>query len=448
MPKIRSILIANRGEIAVRIIRTLKRLGIKAIAVYSEADKNSPHVKFADEAYHIGPSIPIYSYLNIDALKEAIVRSKADAVHPGYGFLSESARFAKAVEDLGVIWIGPPYKTMEMLESKTWLRKKAASLDIPVVPGSMGTVTLDEAYRYADVLGYPVLIKADRGGGGKGIKLVKSRDDLRDAYESAVREAFNAFGSKDVYIEKYIYRPRHIEVQVLMDLHGNVVTLGERECSIQRRYQKIIEEAPSPVVNRRTREYISIMAAKIVKEVGCFNACTVEFIRDQDGNFYLTEINKRIQVEHPVTEMLTGVDIVEQQVRIASGERLNIGSVYNLEGHAIEARVYAEDPDSFIPSPGRINKLYLPAMENVRIDHALEEGTLITHYYDPLIAKVIAYGKTRSDAINTLVNALRSTIIDGIKTSIPFLLRILSYDKFLAGDIDTQLVERELIVKK
>ncbi|PWV37792.1 MAG: biotin carboxylase [Desulfurococcaceae archaeon] len=445
MSKIKSVLIANRGEIAVRVIRTLKRMGIKAVAVYSDADKNSLHVKLADEAYHIGPSIPIYSYLNIEALKEAIIRSRVDAVHPGYGFLSENAKFAKAVEDLGVIWIGPPYRTMEKLESKTWLRKIASSIDIPVIPGSIGTITFEEAFKYGESLGYPVLIKADRGGGGKGIKLVKTKNELKEAYESAVREAFNAFGSSEVYIEKYIYRPRHIEVQVLMDYHGNVVTLGERECSIQRRYQKIIEEAPSVVVSKKVREYISNMAARIVKEVGCYNACTVEFIRDQDGNFYLTEINKRIQVEHPVTEMLTGIDIVEQQVRIASGEKLGINSVYEFQGHAIEARVYAEDPNTFIPSPGKITRLSLPDGSSVRIDHALEEGVTITPYYDPLIAKVISYGGSRIDAISNLRTALRGIVIDGIKTSVPFLLRILDHDKFVKGDIDTQLVERELV---
>jgi len=443
---IRKVLIANRGEIAVRIIRTLKKLGITSVAVYSDADKGALHTKIADEAYYIGPSNPLKSYLNVDAIIEAVKKSSADAVHPGYGFLAESYKLAKAVEDIGVIWIGPPSKVMERLESKTYLRSTASRLGIPVVPGSLKPVSKDEALKIAINIGFPVLLKADKGGGGKGIRKVSNPEELSVVFDSASREALLAFGSSDLYVEKYLDRPRHIEIQVLMDLYGNVVTLGERECSIQRRYQKIIEEAPSPVVDRKTREYLSQMASLIVREVGCLPACTVEFLRDNEGNFYISEINKRIQVEHPVTEMLTGVDIIEQQIRIMSGEQLSIKSVLEFNGVAIEARIYAEDPDNnFMPSPGVINYLEIPSIDNIRIDHALEIGTKIPPYYDPLIAKVIAKGENRLEAIERLKFALESFKINGIKTNISFIIKIIESPDFKKGEIDTQLVERKFL---
>jgi len=446
MPRINKLLIANRGEIAVRIIRTLKRLGIRTVAIYSDVDSNAMHVKMADEAYNIGPPNPLKSYLNIEAIIDIIKRSNVDAVHPGYGFLAENYNFAKAVEDLGIIWIGPPSKVMEKLESKTFLRSATAKIGVPVAPGSLGPVTKEEAMEMAKKIGFPVLLKADKGGGGKGIRKVNSPEELNVLFETASREALVAFGSDELYVEKYLERPRHIEVQVLMDLHGNIVTLGERECSLQRRYQKIIEEAPSPVVNKETRKYISQLATLIVREVGCINACTVEFLRDTAGNFYLSEINKRIQVEHPVTEMVTGIDIVEWQVRIASGEQLSLKNVEEFEGHAIEARVYAEDPDNnFMPSPGVITNLRIPEGKEVRIDHALEIGTRISPYYDPLVAKVVAYGRTRLEATYNLVNSLQEFKIQGIKTSIPFLLRLLRSEEFVSGEIDTQLVERKYL---
>jgi acetyl-CoA carboxylase biotin carboxylase subunit len=449
MPRINKVLIANRGEIAVRIIRTLKKLGIRSVAIYSDADSGAMHVKIANEAYNIGPPNPLKSYLNVEAIIEVAKRSNVDAVHPGYGFLAENYKFAKAVEDLGIIWIGPPSKVMEKLESKTFLRSAAAKVGVPVVPGSLRPITKEEVMETAKKIGFPVLLKADKGGGGKGIRKVNSPEELNTLFETASREALIAFGSDELYVEKYLERPRHIEVQVLMDQRGNIVTLGERECSLQRRYQKIIEEAPSPVVNKETREYISQLATLIVREVGCINACTVEFLRDMAGNFYLSEINKRIQVEHPVTEMVTGIDIVEWQVRIASGEQLSLKNVEEFGGHAIEARVYAEDPDNnFMPSPGVIVDLRIPERKEVRVDHALEIGTRIPPYYDPLIAKVIAHGRARLEAIHNLANALEEFKIQGIKTSIPFLLKLLRSEEFIGGEIDTQLVERKYLVRE
>jgi acetyl-CoA carboxylase biotin carboxylase subunit len=437
--KITKLLIANRGEIAVRIIRTCRRLGVKTIAIYTQVDSGAMHVRLADEAYSLG-SDP-YSYLNIYKIVEIAKRSGADAVHPGYGFLSEKAAFAKAIEDAGIIWVGPRWSVIEMLESKSVTRSIAHSIGVPVVPGALSPVTLTEAKKIAEELGFPILLKADRGGGGRGIRIIKSFEELEKLFNVAVEEMKTSFGSDKVYVEKFVPRARHIEVQILADHYGNVVALGERECSIQRRYQKVVEEAPSPIVTELERAKMYDYAVRFMKHVKYSNAGTIEFIRDEYGNFYLIEVNKRIQVEHPVTEMITGIDIVEQQIKIAEGRELEIReSVRKFNGHAIEARVYAEDPNTMLPSPGIITWVEFPRVEYVRIDHAIAPGTEITHFYDPMIAKVIAQGSTREEARVRLVKALSEFRIDGIKTSIPLLIEVLNTREFIEGRFDTQFL--------
>jgi acetyl-CoA carboxylase biotin carboxylase subunit len=437
--KITKLLIANRGEIAVRIIRTCRRLGVKTIAIYTQVDSGAMHVRLADEAYSLG-SDP-YSYLNIYKIVEIAKRSGADAVHPGYGFLSEKAAFAKAIEDAGIIWVGPRWSIIEMLESKSVTRSIAHSIGVPVVPGALSPVTLTEAKKIAEELGFPILLKADRGGGGRGIRIIKSFEELEKLFNVAVEEMKTSFGSDKVYVEKFVPRARHIEVQILADHYGNVVALGERECSIQRRYQKVVEEAPSPIVTELERAKMYDYAVRFMKHVKYSNAGTIEFIRDEYGNFYLIEVNKRIQVEHPVTEMITGIDIVEQQIKIAEGRELEIReSVRKFNGHAIEARVYAEDPNKMLPSPGIITWMEFPRVEYVRIDHAIAPGTEITHFYDPMIAKVIAQGSTREEARVRLVKALSEFRIDGIKTSIPLLIEVLNTREFIEGRFDTQFL--------
>jgi Acetyl/propionyl-CoA carboxylase, alpha subunit len=437
--KITKLLIANRGEIAVRIIRTCRRLGIKTIAIYTQVDSGAMHVRLADEAYSLG-SDP-YSYLNIYKIVEIAKRSGADAVHPGYGFLSEKAAFAKAVEDAGIIWVGPRWSIIDMLESKSVTRSIAHSIGVPVVPGALSPVTLAEAKKIAEELGFPILLKADRGGGGRGIRIIKSFEELEKLFNVAVEEMKTSFGSDKVYVEKFIPRARHIEVQILADHYGNVVALGERECSIQRRYQKVVEEAPSPIVTELERAKMYDYAVRFMKHVKYSNAGTIEFIRDEYGNFYLIEVNKRIQVEHPVTEMITGIDIVEQQIKIAEGRELEIReSVRKFNGHAIEARIYAEDPNTMLPSPGIITWVEFPRVEYVRIDHAIAPGIEITHFYDPMIAKVIAQGSTREEARVRLVKALSEFRIDGIKTSIPLLIEVLNTREFIEGRFDIQFL--------
>jgi acetyl-CoA carboxylase biotin carboxylase subunit len=445
--RISKLLIANRGEIAVRIIKTCRKLGIKAVAIYTQVDASAMHVRLADEAYSLG-SDP-YSYLDVHKIIEIVKRSGVDAVHPGYGFLSEKAVFAKAVEDAGVIWIGPRWSVIEMLESKSITRSIAHSLGIPVVPGTLGPITLAETRKVADELGFPVLLKADRGGGGRGIRIVRSPEELERLFKVAVEEIKTSFGSDKVYVEKFIPRARHIEVQILADQHGNVIALSERECSIQRRYQKVIEEAPSPIITESERMKIYDYSIRFMKHIKYSNAGTIEFIRDENGNLYLIEVNKRIQVEHPVTEMITGVDIVEQQIKIAEGRELEIKeSIYKFNGHAIEARVYAEDPNTMLPSPGIITWLEFPRNEYVRIDHALAPGIEISHFYDPMIAKVIAWGSTREEARLRLVKALSEFKINGIKTSIPLLIDILVTREFIEGKFDTQFLTEFLNKRK
>jgi len=447
---VRKVLIANRGEIVVRVMKTCRRLGIETVAVYSDADRNMCYLKEAGEARHIGASNPLKSYLNIEAILAAAKESGADAIHPGYGFLSESSSFADAVVAAGITWIGPPPAVLTAIDSKCYCRKIASDAGIWVIPGTIETISsADDVRRYAAEHGYPLVLKLDKGGGGKGIEIV--RDDLQvgEAFERLSRIGMLAFGHPESYLEKEVISPRHIEIQFLADGSGDCVCLGERECSIQRRHQKIIEESPSTVVKETDRELLFASSAKLAAAMGYRGAGTMEFLRSIEGRYYFMEVNARLQVEHPVTEFLTGVDIVEQQLRIASGEKLELKQAdVRLRGHAIEARIYAEDPVSFCPSPGTISNLRFPATDPayLRIDHALEAGAAVPPYYDPLLAKVIAWAKSRGDAIGILVKALSEFVIEGIQTTIPANLLILNSPKYRDGDIDTGFID-ELYAK-
>jgi acetyl/propionyl-CoA carboxylase alpha subunit len=442
---IKKLLIANRGEIVVRVMRTCKKLGIKTVAVYSDADRNMFYLKDADEACHIGPSNPVKSYLNIEAILGAAKQSGADAIHPGYGFLSENSLFADAVVGDGMTWVGPPPAVLRAIDSKCFCRKIATDAGVPVIPGTTETISsVDDICRFASEHGYPLILKLDKGGGGKGIEVV--RDDLQtlEAFERLSRIGMLAFGHPEAYIEKQVLHPRHIEIQFLADWFGNCVCLGERECSIQRRYQKIIEESPSLVVGETDRAMLFDWSSKLAGAMGYQGAGTMEFLRAADGRFYFMEVNARLQVEHPVTEFLTGIDIVERQLKIAGGEKLELRqSDVLFRGHAIEARIYAEDPVSFCPSPGTITTLHLPAVDpkHLRIDHAIEAGASMPPYYDPLLAKVIVWGENRREAVDRLAKALSEFQLEGIKTTVPTNLLILSSPKFLMGDFDTGFIE-------
>ena len=441
---IRKLLIANRGEIVARVIRTCRRLGIGTVAVYSDADSGFSYLKEADESHRIGPSNPIKSYLNMEAILGAVEASGADAVHPGYGFLSENSLFAEAVVGRGATWVGPPPAILKAIDSKSYCRKIAGEAGVPFVPGTVGTVgKSDEILRFASEAGYPVVLKLDMGGGGKGIEQVDREDQVKEAFERLSRIGLMAFGHPECYVEKRIVNPRHIEIQFLADGGGRCICLGERECSIQRRYQKIIEESPSPAVTEAEREELFRHTFNLVKAMGYVGAGTMEFLRSEDRRYYFMEVNARLQVEHPVTEFLTGMDIVESQLRIAAGEPLRIGQEdVKFDGHAIEARVYAEDPVSFCPSPGTITRLQLPGTDEgrLRIDHALEEGAAVPPYYDPLLAKVIAWGETREAAVLRLKKGLSDFSIEGIKSTIPANLLILSSREFAEGNIHTGFI--------
>ena len=445
MSSLAKVLIANRGEIAVRVIRTCRKMGLRTVAVFSDADANSPHVRLADESYHLGPSNPLKSYLNLDRLAEAIEKTKADLVHPGYGFLAENAEFAKMVTRLGATWVGPPGDLMDKLASKTYSRKMAREAGIPIIPGTLEPISAHELEQVAHQIGFPMLIKPDRGGGGKGTKLIKSPEELTtEAFSSAAREAQYGFGRPDLYVERLLEKPRHIEVQVIADGSGNVYALGERECTIQRRYQKIIEEAPSPVISDRDRLHIYDLAKRYAGKIGYVNAGTVEMLRDSSGEFYFLEMNKRIQVEHPVTELTTGLDIVELQLRVALGEELPLKTDMKPVGHAIECRIYAEDPKTFMPSPGKITEFSAQQDGFTRLDHALEPGIIIPPYYDPLIAKAISYGDTREVSRIRMVEYLKNLRIEGVKTNIPFLTALLGSRNFIEGDFYTNWVNEVL----
>jgi acetyl-CoA carboxylase, biotin carboxylase subunit len=443
----KKILIANRGEIAVRVIRACHEMGIAAVAVYSEVDRASLHVRKADESYPIGPAAARESYLNIHKILDVAERSGADAVHPGYGFLSENAKFARACADAGVKFIGPTAAAMDAMGSKTRARQAMERAGVPFVPGtSRGLESYEQAEEVAARIGYPLMLKAAAGGGGKGMRLVQAPAELKSALEAARSEAERSFGDNEVYIEKAIVNPRHIEMQVLADEHGNTVYLGERECSLQRRHQKVVEEAPSPIVDPDMRRRMGEVAVRVAQAAGYTNAGTVEFLVDQHKNFYFLEMNTRLQVEHPVTELITGLDLVHLQIRIASGERLPFSQEeVKLRGHAIECRIYAEDPDNnYFPSPGKITLLLLPSGPGIRRDSGMYEGWTVPMDYDPLLAKLIGYGTDRDQAIGRLTRALNEYFVGGIKTNISLFRRILSDPEFRAAKIDTGFLDRLL----
>ena len=439
----KKILIANRGEIAVRVIRACRDLGITAVAIYSDVDRRALHVLKADEAYLVGPAPAAESYLNIESILAASRQAGADAIHPGYGFLSENAEFARACEKVGVKFIGPLAGAIEAMGSKTRARQQMEKAGVPFVPGtSRGIESLDEAREVAERIGYPVMLKAAAGGGGKGMRRVDNQREMASSLASAQSEAERAFGSGEVYLEKAIIDPRHIEIQVFADEHGNCVHLGERECSIQRRHQKVLEESPSPAVNDAMRERMGEIAVKAAKSVGYTNAGTIEFLADADNNFYFLEMNTRLQVEHPVTELAYGVDLVHLQIRIAAGEKLPFSQKdVQRRGHAIECRIYAED-ENYFPSPGKITALSEPAGPGIRLDSGVYEGWEVPVTYDPLLAKLVGYGPTREQAIARLRRAIGEYHIGGIKTNLPLFQRIFSDPEFALGKTDTGYLDR------
>jgi len=440
---IKKILIANRGEIAVRIIRACRELGIRTVAIFSTSDRFALHTQFADEAIEIGPPSPLESYLNIDKIIKIAKKTNSDAVHPGYGFLAENYAFAKRCCDEGFIFIGPSPIALKLVGDKIAARNTVKKAGGPIIPG-MTVSSRDKNFfkKRAKEIGYPVLVKASMGGGGKGMRVVDNDKSLLEALDAGRREAKSAFGDDTVYLEKYINKPRHIEFQIIGDNSGNLIHLFERECSIQRRYQKIVEESPSPALDESLRKKMSDAAVKIARAVGYSNAGTVEFLLDKNKNFYFLEVNARLQVEHPVTELITGIDLVEQQIRIASGEKLQIGQtdIYQ-RGHAIEARIYAEDTQNdFLPSPGKVIYYEEPKGPGIRVDSGIYEGFNVSPFYDPILSKLIVYAETRDAAINKMVNALTDYSIIGIKTTIPFLLRIFKSPHFIKGNLNTSFI--------
>ncbi|MGE0463604.1 MAG: acetyl-CoA carboxylase biotin carboxylase subunit [Vicinamibacterales bacterium] len=446
----KKILVANRGEIALRIIFACRELGIRTVAVYSEADENSLHVRFADEDICIGPARSADSYLNVPAIISAAEITGADAIHPGYGFLSESAYLAEVCEACHIRFIGPDPSVIRLLGDKAKARRAMKKAGVPMLPGSDGPVESEEAAaKVARDIGFPVIIKAVAGGGGRGMRIVKEPKDLAHAFRTAQREAEAAFGVGDVYIEKYLESPRHIEYQILGDHHGNVVHLGERECSIQRRHQKLIEESPSIAVSDKVRRKMGAIVVDAARAVQYTNAGTFEFLMDAKGSFYFMEVNTRVQVEHPVTEFVTGLDIVKEQIRIAAGERLSFKqSEVTFTGHAIECRVNAEDPVTFVPSPGLIHAFSIPGGPGVRVDTAAHAECTIPPNYDSMIAKIIVHGRDRQEAIARMKRVLEMSVVEGIRTSIPLHLRILNDPDFVAGRLSTHFMERFQPVKK
>jgi acetyl-CoA carboxylase biotin carboxylase subunit len=440
------ILVANRGEIALRVICACKELGIATVAIYSEADRNSLHVRFADEAVCIGPPRSSESYLNIPQVISAAEITNVDAIHPGYGFLSENANFAKVCEASEITFIGPTAEVIEMMGEKDRARREIRGAGLPTVPGSDGIIEGEEQLgKEAAHIGYPLILKASAGGGGRGMRVVRNQGELLAAYQAARSEAQQAFGTPDVYAEKFLEHPRHIEFQVLGDQHGKVIHLGERECSIQRRHQKLIEESPSPAMDAKRRKELGAKVVRALEKIGYTNAGTVEFLMDQDGSMYFIEMNTRIQVEHPVTELVTGADLIKAQIRIAAGERLEdaVGEMH-FSGHAIECRINAEDPETFVPSAGRITTFQAPGGTGVRVDSAAHADAVIPPYYDSMIAKLIVKGRDRAEAVGRMKRALEMFVIEGIKTSIPLHRRILADPEFAEGRFDTHFIERLL----
>ncbi|MFQ6091349.1 MAG: acetyl-CoA carboxylase biotin carboxylase subunit [bacterium] len=448
---IKKLLIANRGEIAVRIMRGCRELGIPTVAVYSEVDRESLHVQAADEAVCIGPPAPLQSYLSIDAIIDTAKATGADAIHPGYGFLAENHLFAQWCEEEGIVFIGPDSKALKLVGDKVASRETMTKAEVPIIPGMMHKGGRTEDFMAeADRIGYPVLIKASLGGGGKGMRVVRSKDELKEAVEAGMREAKSAFGDESVYIEKYIEEPRHVEFQILADKHGHAIHLFERECSIQRRHQKIVEETPSTALSEELRAEMGEIALKVVKASGYTNAGTVEFLLDKDGNFYFLEVNARLQVEHPITELVTGVDLVHQQIRIASGEKLPLRQEdLKQRGHAIECRIYAEDPENnFLPSPGKILFMQEPGGPGVRHDCGVYSGWAVPVHYDPILSKLIVWGENREIARQRMISALSELTILGIQTTVGFLRDVVAHPEFGAGRTYTSFIEKNMTVWK
>ncbi len=441
----KKVLIANRGEIALRVISACRELGIRTVAVYSEADRNSLHVKFADEAICIGPPRSAESYLNVPAVISAAEIADVDAIHPGYGLLSENANFAEVCRASNIKFIGPRPEVTRMMGEKSTARQTMKAANVPILPGSDGVIGgVDEALTWAKSVGFPVILKAVAGGGGRGMRICRTADELPSLYNQASTEALNAFANGDLYMEKFIERPRHIEFQVLADEHGNVMSLGERECSIQRRHQKLIEEAPSLQITPEQRTRLGGVIERSLREIGYWNAGTIEFLMDEDGQIYFIEMNTRIQVEHPVTEAVTGIDLVKAQLRIAAGERLMdiVPERPAIRGHAIECRINAEHPEKFTPSAGKITAFNVPGGNGVRVDTAQYSEGVVPPYYDSMIAKVICHGKDREEAMNRMQRALSQFVVEGIYTTIPLQQKIFADAEFRRGDFDTKFMER------
>lgn len=442
------LLIANRGEIAVRIIRACKEMNIKTVAVYSEADKDALHTRLADEAICIGPANSKQSYLNIKNIIEAAYITKADSIHPGFGFLSENAQFAKICEESNIKFIGPKSNVINLLGNKSNSKELMKKVGVPVIPGSEGSINnIEDAIIVCKEIGYPVLLKAASGGGGKGIRIVNSPDELAQNFNIVKQEAKNAFNDDEIYIEKFIQEPRHVEIQILADEYGHIVHLGERDCTIQRNHQKIIEETPSTIIDEKLRNKMGEAAIKAAKAAGYTSCGTVEFLVDRDKNFYFMEMNTRIQVEHPITEMVTGIDLVKEQIRIAAGEELKISQKdIGFKGHSIECRINAENPmKNFMPSPGTINELNLPGGNGIRVDTAIYSGYTIPPHYDSMIAKIIAHGVNRNEAISKMKRALEELVIDGIDTNRDFLFDIIRNPDFIRGNYDTSFIEKKIL---
>jgi len=441
----KKLLIANRGEIAIRVMQTAKKMGIKTVAVFSTADRNAPHVKFADEAVLIGEAPSNQSYLLGDKIIEVAKQLHVDAIHPGYGFLSENAQFAETCEANNIIFIGPKSKAIKIMGSKLAAKDAVKAYNIPIVPGTDQAITdIPEAKKIASEIGFPILIKASAGGGGKGMRVVEKEVDFESQMNRAISEAVNAFGDGSVFIEKYVASPRHIEIQIMADTHGNVIHLFERECSIQRRHQKVVEEAPSSVLTPKLRQDMGEAAIKVAKACDYVGAGTVEFLLDENNNFYFLEMNTRLQVEHPVTELITKTDLVELQIRVARGEVLALKQDdLKIHGHALELRVYAEDPlNDFLPSVGNLEVYKLPVGKNIRVDNGFEQGMDIPIYYDPMLSKLITYGDTREEAIQLMIKAIANYQIEGIQTTLPFGAFVCEHDAFRSGNFDTHFVKK------
>ncbi len=440
----KKILIANRGEIAIRVMQTAQRMGIKTVAVYSSADRNAPHVRFADEAVHIGEAPSNQSYLRGSHIIDIAKTMNVDAIHPGYGFLSENADFAEEVESNGLVFIGPKSKAIRMMGSKLAAKEAVKQYDIPMVPGIDEAISdIKEAKRIAKEIGYPILIKASAGGGGKGMRIVEQEKDLESQMRRAISEATSAFGDGSVFIEKYVSSPRHVEIQIMADSHGNILYFFERECSVQRRHQKVVEEAPSAVLSPELRKEMGVAATKVARSCEYLGAGTVEFLMDADLNFYFLEMNTRLQVEHPVTELICGVDLVELQIRVARGEALPMQQEeLKINGHAIELRVYAEDPlNDFLPSVGKLERYKLPEGKGIRVDNGFEQGMDVPIYYDPMLSKLITYGRSREEAIELMIQAIDEYQVEGVMTTLPFGRFVCEHEAFRSGDFDTHFVK-------